>query len=122
MRIALITDAWYPQVNGVVRTLSHVKAELEAQGHAIMVIYPELFSTLACPTYPEIRLALAQPSTVARKIEDAAPDCIHIATEGTLGWFTEANSALDTSALRRIEWVFDRTDEAVVILDTIGFR
>jgi len=59
MRIALVTDAWTPQVNGVVRTLTSVIGELRRRGHAIEVISPDLYRSLPCPTYPEIRLALA---------------------------------------------------------------
>ncbi len=59
MRIALVTDAWSPQVNGVVRTLTAIKRELEAQGHELLVVSPDRFASLPCPSYPEIRLALA---------------------------------------------------------------
>ncbi len=86
MRILIVTDAWYPQVNGVVKTLDLTGRALTELGHQVDYLTHEGLATLPLPTYPEIRLALARPSTVARKIEDAAPDCIHIATEGTLGW------------------------------------
>ncbi len=86
MRIAIVTDAWFPQVNGVVRTLSRVRDELGALGHAVEVVAPERFRTVPCPTYPEIRLALF-PGRAVRKLLDAfAPEAIHIATEGPLGW------------------------------------
>jgi glycosyltransferase involved in cell wall biosynthesis len=84
-RIAIVTDAWAPQMNGVVRTLTATVARLEARGHDIMVIAPDQFRSLPCPTYPEIRLALARAKTVARRLTDFAPDAIHIATEGPLG-------------------------------------
>ena len=86
MRIALVTDAWAPQVNGVVRTLMSVTAELRELGHSVEVIAPSRFRSFPCPTYPEIRLALAGPRTVGRLLADFAPDAIHIATEGPLGW------------------------------------
>mgnify|MGYP001210616789 CR=1 FL=1 len=57
MKLALVTDAWLPQVNGVVTTLQRTRAVLEARGHAVTVVAPEGFRTLPCPTYPEIRLA-----------------------------------------------------------------
>lgn len=84
MKICIVTDAWDPQVNGVVRTLKAVRAELEAQGHIVRVISPDLFLSLPCPTYPEIRLAMTRTATVGSIIEDFAPDAIHLATEGPL--------------------------------------
>lgn len=85
MRVALVTDAWVPQVNGVVRTLTAITGELMRRGHTVAVISPGQFRTLPCPTYPEIRLALARARTVGERIETFAPDAIHIATEGPLG-------------------------------------
>ena len=85
MRLALVTDAWAPQVNGVVRTLQRTKLELEALGHRIDVISPDLFVTIPCPTYPEIRLAIFPRRAMSRRLRDIAPDAIHIATEGPLG-------------------------------------
>lgn len=86
MRIALVTDAWAPQVNGVVRTLGAITGELRRRGHEVEVISPDLFRSLPCPTYPEIRLALASRRAVGARIEAFAPDAVHIATEGPLGW------------------------------------
>ena len=86
MRIALITDAWAPQVNGVVRTLSAVSAELRARGHEVEIVSPDLYRSLPCPTYPEIRLALAGTGAVGRRLDAFAPEAVHIATEGPLGW------------------------------------
>jgi glycosyltransferase involved in cell wall biosynthesis len=86
MRIVLITDAWLPQMNGVVRTLTTVIAELRSRGHQIEVISPDLFRSTPCPSYPEIRLALAGAGVVGRRIDAFRPDAIHIATEGPLGW------------------------------------
>lgn len=85
MRILVVTDAWLPQVNGVVRTLRTIAAELQARGHEVVIISPDQFASLPCPTYPEIRLAIAGPGSVAERIRAAAPDAIHIATEGPLG-------------------------------------
>jgi glycosyltransferase involved in cell wall biosynthesis len=85
MRILIVTDAWAPQVNGVVRTLQATAAELEAAGHRVAIVSPDLFRTFPCPTYPEIRLAWRPRRSVAARIEAWRPDAIHIATEGPLG-------------------------------------
>jgi glycosyltransferase involved in cell wall biosynthesis len=90
MRLALVSDAWFPQVNGVVRTLSTVKAELEALGHEVAVIAPDQFRTVACPTYPEIRLAVLPRRGLRRRLDRLAPNAIHIATEGPLGMAARA--------------------------------
>lgn len=82
MRIAIATDAWSPQVNGVVRTLQSVCAELERQGHEVLVVSPDQFYSLPCPTYPEIRLAFASRSAVGKRLEEFQPNAIHLATEG----------------------------------------
>ena len=84
-RIAIVTDAWLPQMNGVVRTLTATCDLLRQQGHEVLVISPDLFASLPCPTYPEIRLALAPPGKVAGLLREFAPEAIHIATEGPLG-------------------------------------
>ncbi|MCF4165501.1 glycosyltransferase family 1 protein [Zavarzinia compransoris] len=86
MRILVVTDAWYPQVNGVVRTLDTVAREASLLGHTVGFVSPDLFRTVPTPTYPEIRLALLPGRRLARLIESFAPDAIHIATEGPLGW------------------------------------
>ena len=85
MKIAIATDAWAPQVNGVVTTLLHTRAELTALGHEVLMITPAGRRTIPCPTYPEIRLALFQGRKVAKQLDSFSPDCIHIATEGPLG-------------------------------------
>jgi glycosyltransferase involved in cell wall biosynthesis len=82
MRIAIVTDAWSPQVNGVVRTLQATRAELERMGHEVLVISPDLFLSLPCPTYPEIRLAFAGTNAVGRMIEEFGAHAVHLATEG----------------------------------------
>lgn len=86
MRIAIVTDAWRPQVNGVVTTLEHTVEELGRRGDAVRVIAPgnDRFS-IPCPTYPEIRLSFGALGKVRAQIADFAPDRIHIATEGPLG-------------------------------------
>lgn len=84
MRIALVTDAWHPQVNGVVRTLDAVRRELIAMGDTVEVIAPEDYPSVPCPTYPEIRLAFARPATIGARIAAFAPDAVHLATEGPL--------------------------------------
>jgi hypothetical protein len=85
MRIMLVTDAWEPQVNGVVRTLKTTARELGAMGHTVEFLTPLEFRTLPCPTYPEIRLSLFPRGRVTRRIEAFDPDVLHIATEGPLG-------------------------------------
>lgn len=82
MRIAIATDAWSPQVNGVVRTLQAVRSELERQGHQVLIVSPDLFYSMPCPTYPEIRLAFARTAAVGKMLADFAPNAIHLATEG----------------------------------------
>ena len=86
MRIMIVTDAWEPQVNGVVRTMQRVIAELEAEGHEFDVIHPgDGFTTMPLPTYPEIKLALFAERQIKQRFETFEPDAIHIVTEGTLG-------------------------------------
>lgn len=85
MRIAIVTDAWAPQVNGVVRTLVATRDELERRGHAVDIIAPDRFRSIPCPTYPEISLALARARSIAAIFRDLEPDAVHIATEGPLG-------------------------------------
>ena len=85
LRIMIVTDAWAPQVNGVVITLRNTIRALEDMGHVVGTITPEGFRTIPCPTYPEIALALLPAREVVRQIVAFAPDAIHIATEGPLG-------------------------------------
>lgn len=85
MRIVIVTDAWQPQVNGVVRTLLTTRGELVARGHDVTVIAPDQYRSVACPTYPEIRLALTTRRAVGARIAAADADAVHIATEGPLG-------------------------------------
>ncbi|NCP19496.1 MAG: glycosyltransferase family 1 protein [Erythrobacter sp.] len=83
--IAIVSDAWHPQMNGVVRTLTTTCELLRASGHRVDVISPDQYPSVPCPTYPEIRLALTLPGTVGRRLSDLQPDAVHIATEGPLG-------------------------------------
>jgi glycosyltransferase involved in cell wall biosynthesis len=85
MRIAIISDAGAPQVNGVVNTLHATRSTLEQAGHRVLMITPASFRTFACPTYPEIRLAYKPYGKVSQALRDFGPDCIHIATEGPMG-------------------------------------
>jgi glycosyltransferase involved in cell wall biosynthesis len=85
MRIAIITDAWHPQVNGVVKTLSYTIQILQQKGHEVQILSPAQFKTFACPTYPEIRIALALRSRVAGLLDKFRPEAVHITTEGALG-------------------------------------
>lgn len=83
--LALVSDAWAPQVNGVVRTLATTMTLLAERGWAITPITPDRFRSMPCPTYPEIRLAFAAPGAVGRLIEQSGATAVHIATEGPLG-------------------------------------
>ncbi|QFT76336.1 glycosyltransferase family 1 protein [Erythrobacter sp. THAF29] len=83
--IAIVTDAWFPQVNGVVRTLETTCKVLRGWGHEVTVISADRYRSIPAPTYPEIRLALTWPGTVGRALRRIAPDAVHIATEGPLG-------------------------------------
>ncbi len=86
MRIAIATDAWKPQVNGVVRTLSMTVSQLLMRGHDVELITPERFLTVPMPGYREIRLAIAPRFGARKALAEFAPDIVHIATEGPIGW------------------------------------
>ncbi|MBI3197545.1 MAG: glycosyltransferase family 1 protein, partial [Rhodospirillales bacterium] len=90
MRIAIVSDAWRPQINGVVRTIETVAQILRAEGHDVEVFGPDRFHTLPCPTYPEIRLSLFPSARLAHMLTLFAPDAIHLVTEGPLGWAARA--------------------------------
>lgn len=101
-RILVVSDAWRPQVNGVVRTLASVADGLVAMGHTVEVIGPDRFRTLAMPTYPDIRLAILPGRKLSRLVEAFAPDALHIATEGPLGlaarrWAVKRGCAFTTA-------------------------
>ncbi|WP_226633178.1 glycosyltransferase family 4 protein [Novosphingobium profundi] len=86
MRLALATDAWLPQVNGVVRSLRATLEELTARGHSVETVTPDKFLTVPMPGYAEIRLAMAPRFGVRRMLDAAQPQLVHIATEGPIGW------------------------------------
>jgi glycosyltransferase involved in cell wall biosynthesis len=88
MRIAIATDAWAPQVNGVVRTLEMTVKLLRERGHDVAVISPDQFRTVPCPGYGEIRLALAPRFGLRKTLAEFQPDIVHISTEGPIGWST----------------------------------
>ena len=115
MKILIVTDAWYPQVNGVVRTLDETSKQIKKLGHEVKLITPEGFLTIPCPTYPEIKLSLFPGAKVSSMIRDFNPDCLHISTEGPLGLaargYASRNGLAFTSAYhtRFPEYVYART-------------
>ncbi|MGI9133409.1 MAG: glycosyltransferase family 4 protein, partial [Rhodoferax sp.] len=86
MKLALVTDAWLPQVNGVVTTLVELVREVERLGHQVELIHPGQFATRPCPGYAGIDLAIRPYRALAQQLDALAPDAIHLATEGPLGW------------------------------------
>jgi glycosyltransferase involved in cell wall biosynthesis len=86
MKLALITDAWQPQVNGVVTTLVELVREMESLGHEVLVVHPGLFKTRPCPGYAGIDLAVRPAAALQAKLDSMQADAVHIATEGPLGW------------------------------------
>ena len=114
-RILIVSDAWHPQINGVVRTLATTKVELEAMGHTVDVIGPERFFTVPLPSYPDIRISIFPRRKLSRLIESFAPDALHIATEGTLGlsaraWAIKRGCAFTTAFHTRFpEYLHART-------------
>ena len=85
MKIAIVTDAWYPQTNGVVTTLNRTGECLRQMGHEVVYVTPKEFKTVPLPTYPEIRLSLFPSAKLTRMLDAFEPEAIHIATEGPLG-------------------------------------
>ena len=85
LRIAFITDAWHPQINGVVTTLHNTCLTLGELGHDVKVISPDQFKTIPCPSYPSIRLAINCYGKVSQQLDEFNPERVHIATEGPLG-------------------------------------
>lgn len=85
-RLVIVTDAWHPQVNGVVRTLTKVRELMEARGYEVTIMSPADYPSVPCPTYPEIRLAMTLPGALKARLEAIQPAYIHIATEGPLGF------------------------------------
>jgi glycosyltransferase involved in cell wall biosynthesis len=115
MRILIVSDAWHPQVNGVVRTLTKTREVLERRGHAVEVIGPEQFRRVPCPTYPEIELSILPYRRLVKLIEAFGPDAIHIATEGPLGMaarkYCKRNDLIFTTAYHTKfpEYIHERT-------------
>ena len=109
MKIAIVSDAWYPQINGVVTTLDKTMQSLEQRGHKVLCVHPGLFSLLIpCPTYPQIKLALFPGKRFAQTIDQFSPDCIHVVTEGPLGlacrrYCKKRNLAFTTSFTSRFD-------------------
>src|SRR6185312_16788533 len=106
MRVLIATDAWHPQVNGVVRTLTSLAAAAKALDVEIDFLTPDGFRSWPLPTYPGLRFALPGGKEIARRIEKAAPEALHIATEGPIGWAARAycrrrNLAFTTSYTTR---------------------
>lgn len=86
MKIAALTDAWHPQISGVVTTLSRTIAEMESMGHEVCCIHPGIYpKTIPCPTYPQIQLAVNPAGRLFRILDRFQPDAIHIVTEGPIG-------------------------------------
>ena len=90
MKLVLITDAWQPQVNGVVTTLVELVREMQKFGHEVEVIHPGLFRTRPCPGYAGIDLAISPKKKIAQLLGNSFADAIHVATEGPLGWAARA--------------------------------
>lgn len=90
MRFLIATDAWHPQVNGVVQTYRRLSEQLAGFGHMVEILSPDGYRTIPMPTYREIRLALISPSQAKKRIEAFNPDFVHIATEGPIGYATRA--------------------------------
>lgn len=86
-KITIVTDAWHPQVNGVVRSLDSTIEEMQRLGHEIMLVTPDRFRNIPLPSYPEIRISLTRYRTVAGEIDKFQPSYVHIATEGPLGFY-----------------------------------
>ncbi|MGZ3241617.1 MAG: glycosyltransferase family 4 protein [Burkholderiaceae bacterium] len=86
MKILIVSEAWEPQTNGVVRTIKMTVRELRRLGHEVALLTPQGFRSIPCPTYPDIRLCVTTPREVARQLDAFGPDALHIATEGPLGW------------------------------------
>src|SRR5215470_14435451 len=85
VKIALVSDAWTPQVNGAARTLAALQDGLNAAGHRVLTLTPDLFAAVRCPTEPGVRLAVGVRHRLAQRLDDFAPEAIHIATESPLG-------------------------------------
>jgi glycosyltransferase involved in cell wall biosynthesis len=125
MKIMIVTDAWEPQVNGVVRTMKNTRAELEAMGHQVDYLTPLEFRTVPCPTYPDIRLSLLPGRRVCARLSRFDPDALHLSTEGPLGlaarrWAMKRGHPFTTAYHTRFpEYVHART--RIPLTWTYGF-
>src|SRR5260370_1824189 len=99
MRIVIATDAWRAQINGVVSTVERMTLAASEFGARFEFLTPQGMWTAPMPTYPDIRVAITSSQRIGRRIEEAAPDHIHIATEGTIGWLTRRYSLHPRRAL-----------------------
>ena len=86
MKIVIVSDAWHPQINGVVRVLDVTRRELQALGHEVHLITPDMFRQIPLPTYPDIKLATFPYRRLSALLGDIQPDALHVMTEGPLGW------------------------------------
>jgi glycosyltransferase involved in cell wall biosynthesis len=86
MKLAIVTDTWKPELNGVVRFLSEIVDLLRFQGHEVLVVEPGMFMSIPLPPYPDLRISMVLPHQIAKILDDFVPDAIHIATESSLGW------------------------------------
>ena len=84
-RLVIVSDAWHPQVNGVVRTLTKLREQMEARGFEVTIISPADYRSAPCPTYPEIRLALTLPHAVKARIEALQPAFVHPRSRASSG-------------------------------------
>lgn len=115
MKVLIVTDAWKPQVNGVVRTLEATKKQLIKKGHEVKLVTPDGQRVIPCPTYNEISLTLSPSKVIKESLECFSPDIIHIATEGPLGWagrrYCKKNNFKFTTSFhtRFPEYIYART-------------
>lgn len=86
MKILIVTDAWAPHAHAVVVALTELVRQLQAEGHEPEVVHPGLFRHLAGPAWLGMDIAVLPGRTLRQRMRRAAPDAIHIATEGPLGW------------------------------------
>jgi glycosyltransferase involved in cell wall biosynthesis len=86
LKIAIPTDAWPPHMCGISHTLVRITDMLKERGHEVLVLYPEMFGNVPCPTYTEIKLAVLPGRAVAKKLDEFAPDAVHIPVEGPIGY------------------------------------
>lgn len=121
-RVAILSDAWHPQVSGVVTALGKMVRGMRDQGREVMVAHPGLFPGVPCPTYPDIRLSVFPGRRLARMLDDFAPQAVHIPAEGPLGlagrrWCRKRNLPFTTSFMTKFpEYINKRTGLPVGML------